>query len=66
LSGTEDEETVKVPEKCPVEFTIEAPLRVIGAPPKVAVNAEPAAKPKPETVTVEPAGPNIGDREIEG
>ncbi len=44
----------------PVEFVLVAPLNVTVVPPKVAVSAEFAAKPLPETVTVEPALPIVG------
>jgi hypothetical protein len=58
-----DDGTVKAAVKCPKESAA-APLRTIGAPPKVAVNVELAAKPLPEMLTVEPEAPTMGERVI--
>ena len=43
-----------------------APLSVIDVPTYVAVKAEFAAKPEPETVTADPALPLVGFRNIDG
>jgi hypothetical protein len=60
-----DAGTAKAAVKCPKESAAAAPLNAIGAPPKVAVNVEPAAKPLPEMLTVEPEAPTMGERVIE-
>jgi hypothetical protein len=43
--------------KVPVEPVLVVPLNVTGIPLNVAVKVELAAKPEPDTVTVEPTGP---------
>jgi hypothetical protein len=59
--------TVKVaPENEPVAFVLVMPLSVIGDPAYVAVIVFEAAKPEPDTVTIEPALPLVGFREIDG
>ena len=65
MLGAEEAGMVKLPEKCPLESTVEASLKMISVPAKVAVIDEPSAKPVPETVTVWLVGPNMGDKEIE-
>ena len=50
----------------PEEFVLVVPLMVTVDPANVPVRAELPAKPKPDTVTVEPTFPLIGLREMDG
>ena len=50
----------------PEEFVLVVPLMITVDPANFAVRAELAAKPEPDTVTVEPTLPLVGLREIDG
>jgi hypothetical protein len=50
----------------PDPSVVDGPLKVNGEPPNDAVIAEEAAKPLPDTVTVELKFPLVGLKEIEG
>lgn len=62
-----DDGTVKVaPENEPVDPVVVVPLSVTDVPPKVAVIVDEAAKPVPDSVTVEPILPPVGFNVMDG
>ena len=50
----------------PVESVLVVPLRLTVDPANFTVRTELAAKPEPETITVEPTSPLVGLRDIDG
>ena len=54
------------PENEPVASVLVVPVSVIGDPANVPVIVFVAAKPEPDMITIEPASPLVGLREIEG